>query len=41
MMVNYRYYVESTEENSRKYLENQVIQTTPDFLSILAVEHAV
>lgn len=41
MMVNYRYYLESTEENSRKYLENQVIQTTPDFLSILAVEHAV
>nr|XP_022293688.1 malonyl-CoA decarboxylase, mitochondrial-like isoform X1 [Crassostrea virginica] len=35
MMVNYRYYLQNTEENSQKYLEDQVIPTTPDFRSLL------
>ncbi|XP_062608840.1 malonyl-CoA decarboxylase, mitochondrial-like isoform X1 [Saccostrea cucullata] len=35
MMVNYRYYLENTEENSQKYLENQTITASQGFLKLV------
>ncbi|CAG5127514.1 unnamed protein product [Candidula unifasciata] len=35
LMVNYRYFLESTEDNSRNYLENHQIQASPEVLDLL------
>lgn len=34
IMVNYRYFLEDTESNSRTYLEKQVISTSEQILTL-------
>ena len=35
LMVNYRYYLDSTEDNSKNYIERHEISASEDFLQIV------
>ncbi|CAL1270377.1 unnamed protein product [Larinioides sclopetarius] len=40
MMVNYRYYLDETESNSKNYVENHIVAASDDFRNLLVPAHS-
>lgn len=37
MMVNYRYFLDATEQNGLNYLEKKLIEASPQFINLISI----